>query len=173
MSAKPARAQTQDIEPFVIARTFDAPRDLVWKAFTDPQRMPRWYSPKGFTTQAAKADVRPGGMYHYCLRSPDGAEMWGKVVYREIAPPDRLVWVTSFSDAQGAITRHPMAPTWPLEMLTTVTLAEQGDKTTVTVEWIPINPTDEERTTFDTSHQSMKQGWTGTFDQLAEYLANA
>jgi uncharacterized protein YndB with AHSA1/START domain len=173
MNAKPARVQQQEIEPFLISRTFDVPRDLVWKAFTDPDRMPRWFTPKGFTSKAIKTDVRPGGMYHYCMRSADGTEMWGKAVYRELSAPNRLVWVTSFSDPQGGLTRHPMAPNWPLEMLTTVTLTENGGKTTVTVQWLPINPTDEERTTFDTSHQAMKQGWTGTFDQLEEYLATA
>jgi uncharacterized protein YndB with AHSA1/START domain len=94
-------------------------------------------------------------------------------VYREIKAPDRLVWVTSFSDERGGLTRHPMAPTWPQEMLTTVTLADEGDRTTVTVVWLPLSPTAEERATFDASHAGMKQGWTGTFDQLEEYLAKA
>jgi uncharacterized protein YndB with AHSA1/START domain len=135
--------------------------------------MKQWFSPKGFTVQTAKMDFRPGGTYHYCLRSPEGTEMWGRAVYHDITAPESLVWVNSFSDERGGLGRHPMAPTWPLEMLTTVTLAEQGDKTTVTVRWLPLNPSEEERATFDAGHDSMRKGWTGTFEQLEEYLAKA
>ena len=92
---------------------------------------------------------------------------------REIAAPNRIVVVNSFSDETGGITRHPMSPTWPREMLSTFTLDEQGGQTTVAIEWIPLNPTEEERKTFDGAHDGMKQGWTGTFDQLAEYLARS
>src|SRR5207237_10729960 len=115
-------------------------------------------------------DCGPGGMFYYCMRSQDGKEMWGKVVYREIAAPERIVAVNSFSDEAGGMTRHPMSPTWPREMLSRFTLTAQGGKTTVTIEWTPLNPTEEERKTFDGAHEGMKQGWTGTFDQLAEYL---
>lgn len=164
---------TEIQKDFVITRTFAAPRELVFEAFTDPERMKQWFTPKGFTGQVAKMDLRPGGTYHYCLRAPDGKEMWGKAVYREIAAPERLVWVNSFSDAQGGTTRHPLSPSWPLEMLTTITFAEQASKTKLTVRWVPINPTDEERKTFDAGHASMNQGWTGTLDQLAAYLTKA
>jgi uncharacterized protein YndB with AHSA1/START domain len=112
-------------------------------------------------------------MFHYCLKTPDGKPMWGKFVYREIVAPERIVLVNSFSDEAGGITRHPMSPTWPLEMLSTFTLTERDSKTTVTVEWVPLNPTDEERKTFDGAQEGMKQGWSGTFDQLAGYLAKA
>ena len=159
--------------PFVISRTFDAPRELMWKAWTERARLMEWFGPKGFTMPAAKMDFRPGGSFHYCLAAPDGHEMWGKFVYREIAPPARIVLVNSFSDEDGGITRHPMSPTWPLEMLSTFTLAEHNGKTTSTVEWSPLNPTVEERATFDATHEGMKQGWSGTFEQLAAYLAKA
>jgi uncharacterized protein YndB with AHSA1/START domain len=99
--------------------------------------------------------------------------MWGKQVYREIAPPARLVFVNSFSDAAGGTTRHPLAPVWPLELLTTITLSEQDGRTTVTVRRLPINSTTEERKAFDEGHASMQQGWTGTLDQLTEYLKDA
>jgi hypothetical protein len=83
--------------------------------------------------------------------------MWGKFVYREIAAPGRIVLVNSFSDEQGGLSRHPMAPTWPVEMLSTTTLTEEGGQTKITIEWVPLNPTDEERRTFD-AHDGMKQG---------------
>ena len=94
-------------KPFVITRTFDAPRDKVWKAWAERDRLMQWFTPKGFKMTTAKLDLRPGGMFHYCMRSTDGKEMWGKFVYREIAAPNRIVVVNSFSDEKGGITRHP------------------------------------------------------------------
>jgi len=155
---------------FVITRTFDAPRELVWKAWTERDRLMQWFGPKGFTMSTAKLDLRPGGMFHYCLKSADGHEMWGKFVYREIEAPERIVLVNSFSDAKGGITRHPMSPTWPQEMLSTTTFAEHEGKTTITIRWAPLNASEAERQTFDTNHENMQKGWTGTFEQLAAYL---
>jgi len=163
-------ADAQTDRPFVLSRTFDGPRERLWKAWTERERLMQWFGPKGFKMPVAKMDFRPGGTFHYCLRSPDGHEMWGKFVYREIVAPERILLVNSFSDEAGGITRHPMSATWPLEMLSTFTLAEQEGRTTATVRWIPINATEEERKTFDAAHAGMKQGWTGTFDQLAAYL---
>jgi uncharacterized protein YndB with AHSA1/START domain len=160
-----------DEKEFVISRTFDAPRDKVWKAWTDREQLMQWFGPKGFSMTTAKLDFRPGGTFHYCLRSSDGKEMWGKFVYREIVAPERIVLVNSFSDEKGNLTRHPFSPTWPMEMLTTTTFTEEKGTTTVTVRWIPINATAEERKTFDDLRDGMRQGWTGTFDQLSEYLA--
>jgi uncharacterized protein YndB with AHSA1/START domain len=167
------QAQTENID-FVISRTFDAPRDLVWKAFTDPERMKHWWGPKGFTVIASKMDFRPGGTYHYGMRAPDGSAMWGKFVYQEITPPERMVLINSFSDESGGITRHPMAPNWPLQMFSTFTFEDVGGgKTKFTVRWSPHNATEEERKVFATSHDSMRGGWGGTMDQLAAYLAKA
>src|SRR5215213_8710895 len=166
------QAQTENID-FVISRTFDAPRDLVWKAFTEPERMKHWWGPKGFTVIASKMDFRPGGTYHYGMRAPDGSQMWGKFVYREISPPERMVLINSFSDEAGGVTRHPMAPTWPLEMLSVFSFEEEGGKTRFTVRWTPLNAGEEERATFAVGHASMTQGWGGTLDKLAAYLAKA
>ena len=157
---------------FVISRVFDAPRDLVWKAFTEPERMKEWWGPKGFTVIASKMDLRPGGTYHYGMKAPDGSAMWGKFVYREVVAPERMVFINSFSDEAGGIARHPMAPSWPLEMLSVFTFEEVlGGKTKFTIRWSPHNATDEEQKTFDSSHDSMRQGWGGTMEQLTAYLA--
>jgi uncharacterized protein YndB with AHSA1/START domain len=157
---------------FVISRVFDAPRDLVWKAFTDPERMKEWWGPKGFSVISLKTDLRPGGVCLYGMTSPDGHAMWGKFVYREIVPPQRIVLINSFSDEAGGLTRHPMAPTWPLELLSVFTLEEEpGGKTKLTIRWSPHNPTEEEQKTFDAGHDSMRMGWGGTLDQLTAYLA--
>ena len=158
---------------FVITREFDAPRELVWKAFTEPERMQHWWGPKGFTVIAANMDLRPAGIYHYGMRAPDGSTMWGKFVYREIVRPERIVLVNSFSDAAGNITRHPLNSTWPLQMLSTFLFAEQDGRTTLTIRWLPLDADETERATFAGAHQNMQQGWTGTLDQLAEYLARA
>ncbi len=163
---------TEKNSQFVIARTFDVPRDRVWKAFTDPERMRHWWGPAGFAVKVSAMDLRPGGVYHYCLQSPDGKDMWGKFVYREIAAPERIAFVASFSDEQGGVARHPMSPTWPLEMLSTFIFDEHAGKTTFTVKWEPLEPTASERKTFDEGHSSMRQGWTGTLDKLNEYLGN-
>ena len=113
--------------PFVISHTFDAPRDLVWKAFSDPARMKEWWGPKGFPVATSRMDFRPGGTYHYALAIPDGSLMWGRFAYREIVAPERIVMVNSFSDEEGGLTRHPMIATWPLELLSTFHFAELGE----------------------------------------------
>jgi uncharacterized protein YndB with AHSA1/START domain len=156
---------------FVTSRVFDAPRDLVWKAFTDPERMKHWWGPKGFVVIASKMDMRPGGTYHYGMRAPNGSVMWGKFVFREIVPQERLVFIDTFSDETGGITRHPMSATWPLEMLSTITFEDDGGKTRLTIRWAPHNASAEEQRTFDSSRDSMRQGWGGTLEQLAAYLA--
>jgi uncharacterized protein YndB with AHSA1/START domain len=118
-------------------------------------------------------DLRPGGVWHYGMRTSNGQEMWGRGVYREIVKPERLVWVNSFSDPAGNVTRPPFDDDWPMQLLTTMTLVEESKGTRVTIHWVPLEPTETERQTFDTNHESMQGGWTGTFNQLAEYLARA
>ena len=162
---------TTNIKPFTTSRTFNASREQLWKAWTDRNELMQWFGPKGFTMPVADLDFRPGGRFHYCLKSPDGKEMWGKFVYREIVPQTKTVLVSSFSDAKGGTLRHPFSSTWPLETLSTFTLSEKDGKTTTTIEWIPVNPTDIELETFNKSHDGMKAGWAGTFDQLEAYLA--
>ena len=159
---------------FVISRVFEAPRELLWECFTDPERMKQWWGPKGVTVVAAKMDLRSGGTFHYGMSMPNGQVMWGKFVYREITAPERLVLVNSFSDEAGGITRHPMSPTWPLELLTTFTFEEEpGGKTKLTIRWSPINAAEAEQQTFEAGHDSMRQGWGGTFERLDAYLAEA
>jgi uncharacterized protein YndB with AHSA1/START domain len=161
-------------EEFVISRVFNAPRERVWQAWTDAERLKQWWSPKGFTTHTCKVDLRPGGVFLYGMKSPDGVDMWGRFVYREIEPPKRLEFIVSFSDPKGGVTRHPWSENWPLQTLSIVTFEEQGaGKTKVTVRWTPHEATDIERKTFADGKESMQQGWTGTLDQLTAYLAKA
>ncbi len=159
-------------KPFVISRVFDAPRDRVWKSWTEVECLKQWWGPAGFKVHTAKLDLRPGGTFHYGMKAPDGSDIWGRFTYREIKAPERLVFLNAFSDPKGGLTRHPWSESWPLQMLSTITFEEQGGKTKVTVEWLPYESTEAERKTFEEGRDSMKQGWTGTLDQLAGYLAN-
>jgi uncharacterized protein YndB with AHSA1/START domain len=158
-------------DAFTITRVFDASRDLVWRAWTDEKHLQQWFGPAGMERLRFENDFRVGGMLHYALRLPNGSEMWGKWVYREIVPPERLTLVASFSDAEGGVTRHPWAPTWPAETLSTITFHEhEPGRTTVTLIAIPINESQEERDTFVLGRSSMLQGWGGTLDQLQTFL---
>lgn len=171
MSAKTDAAATDDAGPvFEITRTFDAPRSLVFDAWTKAEHLSRWFGPKGFTTISVKNDPRPGGVYHYQMKSPTGHEMWGKWVYREITPPSRLVFVSSFSDAEGNVARAPFSADWPLEVLSTVTLEEQDGRTTVTMRGTALTTAEAEREAFGGMFESMRGGWGATLDQLAEFL---
>ena len=158
------------VKPFVISRVFDASRSRVWKAWTDAAELKHWWGPKGFKLHTCKVDLRPGGIFHYGLTAPDGTETWGKFAYREIAAPKKLVCIVSFSDPQGGVTRHPWSPGWPLYWHSTVEFEEQGEKTRVTVTWLPHEATDAERKAFDEGRESMNQGWGGTLDQLTGHL---
>lgn len=162
-----------DEKPFVITRVFAAPLNLLWRVWTDPLHMARWFGPAGVSIVSSKMDLRPGGVYHYGMQPPGAPVMWGKWVVREVTPNTRLVFVSSFSDADGGITHHPTNAQWPLQTLSTVTFAEHagiGRGTTVVIRWIPLHATELERKTFDDGHGSMQQGWTGTLDRLQEYL---
>jgi uncharacterized protein YndB with AHSA1/START domain len=110
-------------------------------------------------------------MFLYGMTAPDGTEVWGRFIYREIVAPEKLVFVVSFSDPKGGVTRHPWSESWPLHILSTVTFEAQGAKTKVTVHWTPHEATEIERKTFEEGRDSMKEGWTGTLDQLAACLA--
>lgn len=171
MTGNPSNEMTA--QPFIISRTFDAPREQVWKAWTEPAGLSQWFGPRGCTMPQIKMDAKPGGTCHCCLRTPEGHEMWGKFLYREVSAPERLVYAQHFSDRAGGVTRHPGSSTWPLHMLTTVTFAEDNGRTRLTVRWEPLHPADEERRTFDAGHEGMNQGWGGSFDQLAEYLGRS
>ena len=157
---------------FIIERVFNAPRKIMFKAWTDPERLKQWWGPKGFKWVDGKMDLRPGGIFHYGMRSPEGSEMWGKFVYSDIVKPERLDFIVSFSDMECNTLRHPASPSWPLEVLNSLTFSEQDGKTTVVLKGFPINATEEERDTFKAGHHMMQQGFKGTLDQLDEYLSN-
>ena len=165
---------TKSVEPlsneFVIKRVFDAPRELVWCAFTQAEHLKHWWGPKGFKMQTCTMDLRPGGVFHYGLLAPNGTEMWGKWTFREIVAPEYFTTVFGFSDKDGGLSRHPFAPEWPAEMLGSHAFEAQGDKTLLTTRAAAFNATEEERKVFEAGFGSMQQGFGGTWDQLAAYL---
>jgi uncharacterized protein YndB with AHSA1/START domain len=165
-----AAAQSADRE-LLITRVFNAPRELVWKAFTEPDRLKHWWGAKGFTTRIHKLDLRAGGTFLYSQRTPDGREMWGKWVYREIVAPERLVVVNSTTDGKGNPVRPLFSPDWPPEMLTTSTFTEHEGRTTLTIWTMPLNATESQRKAFEEAHKFMEGGFSATLDCLDEYLA--
>lgn len=109
----------------LVERVFDAPRELVWKAWTEPEHMLKWWGPRSWPATVSNMDVRPGGIWHYCMTGPEGEEAWGKGIYREVTPPERLVYVDGFSDAEGTMDEAR-------QMLVTIDFADVGGKTKIT-----------------------------------------
>lgn len=158
------------MQELVIVRTFDAPRELVFKAFAEAERLAQWWGPKGFAMGVHFLDFRPGGVFHYSMKAPGGMEMWGKFVYQEIVVPEKIVYISSFSDLALGLTRHPMWPEWPLEILNEVTLEEQDGKTTLTLRGYPLNVPQNELKFFHEVQKGVRTGFNATFDQLEAYL---
>ena len=162
--------------PFVITRVVRAPRDLVWRVWTEVAHLERWFGPKGVTTSHCRLDLRVGGVFHYCMTPAEGPAHWGRWVFREIVPPERLVFVVSFADEAANAIRAPWDANWPLEMLSTVTFDDHagiGRGTVVSVRWEAVNASATERQSFAAGHGSMRQGWGGTFERLEGYLQTA
>lgn len=155
---------------FVYTRTFEAPREVVWAAFTQQHHLIHWWGPKGFEMVKADVDLRPGSLFHYGMKAPSGATMWGKWTFREIDAPRHLAFDVAFSDEAGGETRHPMSPTWPLLMRSIVDLAEENGRTILRSTSRPEQATDEERATFVAGLVSMRHGFAGTYGQLDVYL---
>jgi len=138
----------------VLSRVFDAPCALVYKTWTQPEHLARWWGPRGFTLISYKADVRVGGSYRFGTRSPENTEHWAHGTYREVAPPERLVFTHTWEHPDGT-PKH--------ETIITLTFAEQGDKTKLTLR----------QTLFESvnARDLHRGGWSSTLDMLGEYLA--
>lgn len=158
-------------EVFVINRSFDTDIETMYELWTNPKHVMNWTPPTGFTGRYISADIRPGGESFYEMAG-NGFTMYGKARYLEMTKPTRLVYTQVFTDKNGSISRHPMAPTWPEAMKTTVTFHEEGARQTrVTVEWEVFGAASAiEHETFKGAKGGMTQGWTGSFDKLEEYL---
>jgi uncharacterized protein YndB with AHSA1/START domain len=171
MAAKSSVAAKSSDREIFITRAFDAPRELVWKAFTERERMAQWWGMKGLTTRVLELDLRPGGTFLYVTRMPDGREMCGKWVYREIVAPELLVVVHFTTDASGKPIPHPYDPNLPPEMLTTTKFIEHGERTTMELRSVPTNETAAQREAFNKLADAMEEGFNNSLDLLDEYLA--
>ncbi|HEY1991018.1 MAG TPA: SRPBCC domain-containing protein [Gammaproteobacteria bacterium] len=170
METQKARLQGEE---FIISRVFDAPRELVFDAWTQERHLKEWFGPEGCAIVETKLDFRPGGFFHYGMSFMNGQVMYGKWIFKEIRRPERLVLISQFSDAKGGLSRHPGSPDWPRETLSTTTFEDAGGKTLLTLLWTPYQASEVERQTFLAAASSMEQGWSGTFRQLDAYLAKA
>ena len=149
----------------LVVRVFNAPRETVWRAWIEPEHFKQWWGPSGYTCPFCEMDLRVGGKYLNCMRSPEGQDYWSTGVYREIVPMERLVFTDCFADEHGNVvpaTHYGLSSDFPLEMLVTVTFEDQNGKTKVTLEHIglPAGPEGE----------GAEQGWSESFDKLAEIL---
>src|SRR5574337_602457 len=104
--------QSNIAEEFFISRTFNAPRKLVFKLFTEAEHFAQWWGPAGFTMVISKFDLRPGGMLLYKVETPQGMKMSGRFIYEEIIEPEKIVFVNALSDENGGITPAPMLENW-------------------------------------------------------------
>jgi uncharacterized protein YndB with AHSA1/START domain len=137
----------------VIKRVFNAPRDLVFKAWTDPDHIAKWFGPRDHPAREVNVDVRPGGQWRGCLRSTEtGNDLWLGGVYREVVPPERLVFTFAWEEEGER----------GLETVVTITLAEQGEKTLMTFRQVPFQSAGE--------LDGHRGGWTSCFDRLDDLL---
>jgi len=140
----------------VITRILDAPRELVFKVWTQPEHLVRWWGPTGFTLPVCKAEFRPGGAYRYVMRSPEGTDHRLVGVFREIAAPERLAFTFAWEDEAGKL-----GP----ETLVTITLEEHGAKTKLTLHQAVFESV--------TARDLHGDGWSEALDCLAEYVRQA
>ncbi|KAM3095865.1 SRPBCC domain-containing protein [Phormidesmis sp. 146-12] len=138
-----------------ITRRFDAPRSLVFQVWTQPADFSQWLGPKDFTTIACQMNVKVGGIYRACIRSPDGNDHWMQGIYREVIAPERLVFTFAWED-ENSQPKH--------ETLVTVTFVEQNNQTLMTFHQSIFESPE--------SRDSHRSGWTECFDRLEVYLSN-
>jgi len=159
-----------ELPEYVLERIFDAPRDLVWRAWTDPELLQHWYGP-GVETIIHEFDLKPGGSWLNEMKWGENS-MFSKVVFQEVAPPSKLVWHHfSSTDSDWNVTPNPMMADWPPLLLTTVTFEDMGDKTNVRLSQVPIDATDAEIACFAEKMGGMDKGWGSGYTLIDELLA--
>ncbi len=158
---------------FVINYSIPAPRAEVFKMWTDANHLCQWLPPQGFTMQILSGEIAAGKSAFYRMSS-EQFTMYGRCEYHEIVPNSRMVYVQSFCDEAGNLSRHPGAPTWPSQMLVTVLFADEQDSCSrITLMSIPWGETSaEEQKTFVEGRGSMTKGYSNSFDKLDELLAS-
>jgi uncharacterized protein YndB with AHSA1/START domain len=165
-------AASQDHPVFETTRHFKHPRHAVWKAWSDPKQVQAWWGPKGCAIEVLRFEFRPGGFFHYAMTMDGQPPMWGRFAFREIAEPQRIVWLNSFANERCGIARAPFSEYVPLEIENTVTFTEHAGVTTLKLRAEAFGELAEERAFFaELCATSLQEGYGGTFEQLAEHLA--
>ncbi len=158
-----------DLPEYVLEREFDAPREMVWRAWTEAELIPKWYGP-GVTSIVHSIDLRPGGTWLHEMQWGDNSH-YQKAEYVEVSEPARLVWLHSNCDADGTIIANPMMPDWPRVLLTTVTFEEADGKTALRLTWVPHEANQAEIDCFAGAMAGMGKGWGAGMDLLEKLLA--
>ena len=153
MAATGSTTLTSTTWELVITRAFDAPRALVFKAWTEPARLVRWWGPQGFKTPSCKMDVREGGAWRICMRSPEGTDHWVQGVFREIVEPERLAFTWAWEDDEGKPGHQTVVA---------VNFTEQAGKTRLVVHQGAFQSAD--------ARDRHDDGWSSCLDRLGEYL---
>ncbi len=169
MAASDGKTSSDSV--FEITRVFKAPRERVWKAWTEADQLRHWWGPKGCSIDVPRLEFRPGGFFHYAMKFANAPTMWGRFNYREIVAPERIVWLNSFSNEKCGIARAPFSELCPLEIENVVTFTEYAGTTTVLLRAKPFGEAVAERQYFEDLRPSLEQGYGGTLDQFADYLA--
>lgn len=157
-----------DLPTYVLERTFDAPRALVWKTWTDPALLARWYGPN-VETVIHKLDVAPGGVWLNEMKWGDNSN-FQKSEYTEVVPPERLVMLQSSTDAEWNVVPSPMMADWPRVLCATVTFEEDGDKTHMRLTWVPHEASEAEIACFAAAIDGADKGWAAGMKLLEELL---
>lgn len=159
-------------EMFVIARSFEAPLDVVYDMWVNPEHLAQWLPPTGATMRFLRSEPHLGGSSFYEMAFPGGEPMHGLIRYVTLSKPSRIVYTQQFCDAHENVVRPSFFGHWPLRMRTTVELTAEDEQTTrVTLRWEPEEATPEDIAEFARQRTSMTGGWTGSFDKLEHLLA--
>ncbi|HSI62668.1 MAG TPA: SRPBCC domain-containing protein [Candidatus Saccharimonadia bacterium] len=159
------------VRPVIVSRIIPASLEEVYEAWTRPDHLKRWWAAGQLTVPVCEIDLRPGGVFYYCMRSPDGTDYRCKGIYQEVAAPDQLVFTNAFVDAEGLPARHPDLPDWPSETLIHVTFAEHEEGTRITLQQAVSKASEAEAGGFERGREGAQEFWAMTLDCLAEDLA--
>jgi len=156
-----------EVPEYILDRVFNAPREMVWQAWTDPEFLHRWYGP-GAETVIHEFDLKPGGMWLNEMRWGEKSN-FQKVIFQEVTHPSKLVWHHySSTDSDWNSAPNPMMADWPHLLLTTVIFADKGDKTHVHLSQVPLEATDAEITCFAAAMAGMDKGWGSGYAMMDE-----
>lgn len=162
------------VEPSVITREFDAPRQLVFDAWTQVKHLNNWMFPMpGCSCEFVSAEIENEGSSLHKITMPNGHEMWLYTKYEEVLPPEKLVFLQYMSNENGEIVPMAHIPNWPRDMLATLLFEEVSEtKTKLTFLWEPRNPTSQEVEAFESTRSDHGKGWGAGMEQLDLYLSS-